>query len=519
MSHRILAGACVALAAQLTFADPFPRIPLDMHNATVYRINGSQDARLTVMSGTRDVYGTPTYMVADALGNMKFYTSDASGWQFHGSFIPQFDVGTRAEMFASPPVLYGAGTLQLGQTLVRSGTITTILSGATYTSFDLAFTSRSTATGWETVTVPGGVFRALRLSYSFAASGGGTTDNATATYWIANNVGLVKAIDNANGVTTTEELVSINFPVGWRLPPGNDLLIDFGPQYGIWLRRNDSAWVGVHSVSAQHMASGDLDNNGIADALIDFGPQYGIWARRNGSSWSQIHGASAQEIVATDLDNNGQTDFVINFGSQHGLWAYMNDGTWKGLHSVAPRQVVSAQLDADPRRDLVVDFGPQYGIWLYMNDSTWVGLNGVSAQNIVAGDLNNTGIDDLVIDFGPAHGIWMHTDRQAWGRIHSALSRHMVAGHFDTTTNKSVVIDFGPQYGIWKYNFWYGWSGIHNSGAQAMIAADVDKSGIDDLVVSFGDTLGLWQWKNGSTWEGLHAVAPQRLIATDFDGQ
>lgn len=187
----------------------------------------------------------------------------------------------------------------------------------------------------------------------------------------------------------------------------NDLLLDFGPQYGIWRRANDRTWVGVHSVSARQMAVGDLDNDGRADALFDFGPQYGIWALRNGTTWEGIHEASSQQIVATDLDNNGKTDFVINFGNLYGLWAYMDDGTWKGLHSVAPRQVLSAKLDRDPRRDLVVDFGPRYGIWLYMNNSTWVALHGNSAKNMVVGDLDYNGLDEIVIDFGPGTGIWI----------------------------------------------------------------------------------------------------------------
>lgn len=299
----------------------------------------------------------------------------------------------------------------------------------------------------------------------------------------------------------------------------NDLLIDFGPQYGLWLRQNDNAWVGVRSVSAQHMASGDLDNDGRSDLLIDFGAPYGIWAWRNGESWTSIHGTSAQQIVATDLDNNGQTDFVINFGPPHGLWVRMNDATWTLLHGTAPRQVVSANLDADPRRDLVVDFGPPYGIWLWMNNTNWVPLHSTSARDMVAGDLDGNGIDEIVIDFGSPYGIWTRLNQQSWVPLHGTSSAHMAIGNFDSDPRKDVVVDFGSAYGIWQWKNNSAWSPIHGTSAQALAVADMDRSGIDDLVVSFGDPYGLWAWKNGTSWQVLHGVSPPRLIATDVDGQ
>ena len=57
------------------------------------------------------------------------------------------------------------------------------------------------------------------------------------------------------------------------------------------------------------------------DLVIDFGPQYGIWALLNTAQWLQMHSLSARQIVAADLDNNGRTDLVIDFGPQYGIWA------------------------------------------------------------------------------------------------------------------------------------------------------------------------------------------------------
>jgi len=42
----------------------------------------------------------------------------------------------------------------------------------------------------------------------------------------------------------------------------SDIIIDFGTQYGIWLRLNNSTWVQLHTLSPEFMVTGNLD--GIA---------------------------------------------------------------------------------------------------------------------------------------------------------------------------------------------------------------------------------------------------------------
>jgi aldose sugar dehydrogenase len=301
--------------------------------------------------------------------------------------------------------------------------------------------------------------------------------------------------------------------------PSNDLLVDFGPQYGLWLRRNDSVWEAVHAVAPQQMAAGDLDNNGRSDVLVDFGSPYGIWAWRNGTNWTQVHGTSSTQIVATDLDNNGISDFVINFGPQYGLWVRRNDASWSLLHGVSPRQVVSANLDSDPRRDLIVDFGPQYGIWLYMNDSNWVALHGTSAKDIVVGDLDGNGLDDIIIDFGPQYGLWIRMNQTSWVPLHGVSSQHMVVGNIDADPRKDVVVDFGSQYGIWVWKNNSSWQLVRGAAAEALAMADLDRNGTDDLIVDFGPASGLWAWRNGTTWTSLHGTSPRKFIGVDVDGQ
>jgi hypothetical protein len=333
-------------------------------------------------------------------------------------------------------------------------------------------------------------------------------------------IGSPGEADNATSMNNTRAatagFTAAVLPVSSGL---NDLIVDFGVKDGIWTRRNDSLWTQLHGMSAQQMASGDLDKDGRADVLIDFGSPYGVWLLRNASSWAPLHEGSAKLIVATDLDDNGVSDFVINFGSLHGLWVWRNNtAAWTQLHGLAPRQVVSASLDSNPRRDLIVDFGAPYGIHLYMNDSNWVHLHGVGARDIVAGDLDGNGIDEIIIDFGPQYGISIRMNQSSWVHLHGSSSQHMVVGNLDADPRKDLVVDFGGQ-GIWIWKNATNWVFLHDISSKALAMADLDRNGTDDLLVDFGPLYGLWAWKNGASWVQLHGASPRQFIAVDVDGQ
>ena len=334
-------------------------------------------------------------------------------------------------------------------------------------------------------------------------------------------VGSAGEADNATSMNNTRTAVAAFLATAVPLvsAANNDLLVDFGGSIGLWLRRNDSTWLQVHSVSAGPMAAGEVDNNGRSDVLIDLGGSNGLWTWKNGSTWAKVHNSAAAQIVASDLDNNGQADFVVNFGTGLGLWAYMNDGTWKGLHAVAPRQVASGNLDSDARRDLVVDFGAQYGIWQYMNNGSWVPLHGTSAQDIVTGDLDGNGIDEVIIDFGPQYGLWVRMNQASWVQLHGVSPQRMVVGNIDADPRKDLVVDFGPQYGIWVWKNNSTWQGVHAVASEALEMADLDRNGVDDLIVDFGSQYGLWAWKNGATWVQQHGSSPRKFISLDTDGQ
>jgi len=65
---------------------------------------------------------------------------------------------------------------------------------------------------------------------------------------------------------------------------------------------NNSTWVKLHSLSANSMTTGYLDNNAQADVIIDFGSPIGIWVRMNNSSWVKLHSISAEGMVTGNID-------------------------------------------------------------------------------------------------------------------------------------------------------------------------------------------------------------------------
>jgi hypothetical protein len=96
------------------------------------------------------------------------------------------------------------------------------------------------------------------------------------------------------------------------------------------------------------VAAVDIDNNGMDDVVIDFGPQYGIWVRMNNANWVLLHGSSAQHITGADLDGNGQGDVIVDFGSaKGGIWARMNNSNWVQINGVGAASITAGQIDGN----------------------------------------------------------------------------------------------------------------------------------------------------------------------------
>ncbi len=85
-------------------------------------------------------------------------------------------------------------------------------------------------------------------------------------------------------------------------PATNDVVIDFGPGIGIWVRFNNATWNQLHTISPDTMVTGDMDGTGQDEVIIDFGPGIGIWVRLNNSSFFQLHTLSPDTMVTGNVD-------------------------------------------------------------------------------------------------------------------------------------------------------------------------------------------------------------------------
>ncbi|TGO02531.1 hypothetical protein PN36_23605 [Candidatus Thiomargarita nelsonii] len=310
----------------------------------------------------------------------------------------------------------------------------------------------------------------------------------------------------------------LNFTLGSSLF-ANDLIIDFGTEYGIWTYTNNSTWTKLHALSSEQLISGDMDGNGIDEIIIDFGAAYGIWLRMNNSSWVQLHSLSPESMVTGDIDGSSQDDVIIDFGASYGIWVWMNNNTWTQLHSISPESITTGDMDGNGLDDVVIDFGETYGIWIRMNNSTWVKLHSISPSSLVTGNIDGGGLADVIIDFGEPYGIWVWMNNNTWTQLHSISPESITTGDMDGNGLDDVVIDFGETYGIWIRMNNSTWVSLHSLSAESITTGDMDGNGLDDVVIDFGDTYGIWARMNNDSWVKLHTLSPESMVTGNLDGQ
>jgi exo-beta-1,3-glucanase (GH17 family) len=308
----------------------------------------------------------------------------------------------------------------------------------------------------------------------------------------------------------------------FRCVPGSlsaktDLVVDFGPPFGLWLWIDNARWRPLHSTSADRVVAAHLDGDLRPDLIVNFAGQAGMWTMMNGSEWVPFHPFHAKTVLAADLDASGQDDIVADFGAPFGIWTYVNNATWQALHGLSARHVVAADVDGTGQDDLIVDFGPSFGVWVRRNAAAWTPLHGLSAARMVQADLDGNGRSDVVVDFGPPHGLWTWLNDQDWVPLHGFSPIAVGAGDLDAAGRDVLVADFGPPHGIWMYRHGSGWTALHGLSAARFVVGDLDGTGRADVAIDFGPAFGLWTWSNGGTWTPLHGLTSRGLHAVEVE--
>ena len=360
-------------------------------------------------------------------------------------------------------------------------------------------------------------------AWTFGDGSTSMTKNPSHTYARAGTYSVSLSVTGGGGTKSITKSGYI------KVGMDNDLVVDFGANYGIWQWLNNTNWAQLHGVTARQIAIADVDHNGQQDQVVDFGSRYGIWMRMNNANWTPLHWLSANWIVKADVDDNGQDDLVIDFGSRYGIWMYMNGNNWKTLHGTTAKQAIVADVDHNGRDDVVVDFGAAYGVWAYLNGTTWTRLDARSPNWMSKADVDHNGQDDLVMSFGagtgsaqsyPGKGIWAYLNGSTWRQLDSraVASTRGIAIDVDHDGQDDLVIDYGAS-GLWIYRNDTDWVQLHSAAGKSLAKADLDSNGQDDLVVDFGSRYGINVYMNGMGWAPLHGTTASSVTPGQVDGQ
>ena len=126
-------------------------------------------------------------------------------------------------------------------------------------------------------------------------------------------------------------------PIGGSLRvigPASEVAIGFVGA-GLWTYDESfvPTWTNLHPFDVRSVAASDLDGRGLDDLVIDFGAPYGLWVVFNGTTWVPLHGFSSARVALADLDGLGRDEIVIDFGAPYGAWAYSTLSGWRPLVS------------------------------------------------------------------------------------------------------------------------------------------------------------------------------------------
>jgi hypothetical protein len=503
-----------AQAAVITPSDYFPLVD---DNSWTYIVDNSYSDTLRVLTGTTLVNGVATKGLEDSFGEILYATSDSNGVREHRDDDPSPPASSG--VFSPPAVLVGPAP-NMPDTFNSSGTATLSIPAISPTPFVLSYTTTSAVQAFETITVPAGTFKTVRVQLTLRifgnVAGNPVDDTTTETYWVARFIGPVKIVSSDSEGTETRLLTSTTV-----VPPPvkDEIVIDFGG-IGLWARMNDASWLKLNNSSPDLVVVGDIDGSDQGDIIADFGSTFGgIYIKHNMGAWVKLHNFSPELMAVGDLDGNGKDDVVIDFGGI-GLWARMNDASWLKLNNSSPDLIAVGDVDGNGQDDVIADFTSTFGgIFVKRNLGGWSQLHGSSAEALATGDLDNNGKDDIVIDFGGI-GLWARMNDASWLKLHNSSPDLIAAGDIDGNGAADVLATFAAAPGLWAKKNLGGWSSLSTATPEKVVTGDVDGNGTADIVADFGASgavTGIFVRRNQAAWIKLHNSTSEGLAIGNLD--
>jgi hypothetical protein len=198
-----------------------------------YVTNGQLTEKLQVLKKTTLVEGVQTAVFSYNLsGTKEYYTSDAEGIQLHRISqrrVPIEGLGhVNLTLTFIPPLRLADGWMELGQTFDSRGIVRTNRlprAGVIEIPYNASFTFEAL----ETVIVPAGDFEVVKLSGIINIEGVPQSQ----TFYLAEGVGIIKAVASAGGEQGISELVSTNAGTVAVLTPNGGEVMGSGETYNI----------------------------------------------------------------------------------------------------------------------------------------------------------------------------------------------------------------------------------------------------------------------------------------------
>ncbi|MDD5439524.1 MAG: S8 family serine peptidase [Candidatus Omnitrophica bacterium] len=290
----------------------------------------------------------------------------------------------------------------------------------------------------------------------------------------------------------------------------NELVVDFGPQYGVWILKGVS-WEKLHPLSVKTIVKGDFDGDKNDELIMDF-QQYGLWIYKSGSGdwasrWTKLNDLSASLIKVADLDGDGKAEIIVDFGGEYGAWVYHENGTWTRFLWVSPQEVLIGDTDGDHREEVIANFS-ENGLWLY-NDETWTHVLPIVPILMKLADLDNDGREELLGVFD--NGMWIYGNG-AWSHLLPVNPVKMIIGDLSGDHRDRLI--GALDNGIWSYVNG-SWNYLVPVPPVSMMAGDLNGDGKDEIVGTFDN--GLWIYGNG-LWAYLLPVNPWFMVIDDLNG-
>lgn len=341
----------------------------------------------------------------------------------------------------------------------------------------------------------------------------------------------ITTLGGVGGNTTNfvnEAMVTCSYDLDLR----KELVIDFGPGYGIWVYENNTTWRLLSPLTAKSMAVGNIDADpaGLDDIVIDFGQYWGIWIFWNNSNWTQILTLTSNQIIAKNfmfVTNVPADELIADLGTRWGMYEYRAGTGWFLFTGQSPKLWAAGNITGSTttnvQQDMVCDFGAGYGIWASGNNgASWFAINNLTCNGIAIGNWNLIGLDDIFIDYGPGWGIYYRTDLAGYLALNILTTECMTIGYLNGATYKSLICSFGQmketsdplliEFMNYSPSSWRLLSSIFLP--KIMLCADLDHTPSpallkEELIGDFGTYFGIWILYNGTTWTPLNSLTTQ----------